>query len=75
VIQAPTSWLVKPAHPITYFASRIHGITGQDVADEPAFEAVANEVCAHLDVPALVAHNAHVDVPESRMCAPSYSRA
>lgn len=60
-IQAPTSWLVKPEHPITHFASRIHGITAQDVAGKPAFEAIADEVRASLDAPALVAHNAHVD--------------
>ncbi len=61
VIQAPTSWLVKPEHPITHFASRIHGITTQDVADVPAFEAIADEVHQALDAPALIAHNAHVD--------------
>lgn len=61
VIQAPTSWLVKPEHPITHLASRIHGITTQDVADQPAFEAIADEVRASLDAPALIAHNAHVD--------------
>jgi exodeoxyribonuclease X len=61
-IQAPTSWLVKPERPITHFASRIHGITMPDLADKPAFNAIANEVRKALDVPALVAHNAHVDV-------------
>jgi DNA polymerase III epsilon subunit-like protein len=60
-IQTPTSWLVKPEHPITYFASRIHGITTQDVADKPAFGAIADEVRQALDAPALIAHNAHVD--------------
>lgn len=60
-IGEPTSWLVKPPHPITYFASRIHGITTGDVADKPVFEAIADEVRASLDAPALVAHNAHVD--------------
>lgn len=58
----PVSWLVKPDRPIKHFASRIHGITTADVADAPNFEAVADEVRAHLDVPAVVAHNAHVDV-------------
>jgi exodeoxyribonuclease X len=57
----PTSWLVKPARPIKYFATRIHGITTQDVADAPSFGTIADEVRASLDVPALVAHNAHVD--------------
>jgi exodeoxyribonuclease X len=61
-IGEPTTWLVKPPRPITYFAAHIHGITTADVADAPSFEAVADEVRAHLDVPALIAHNAHVDV-------------
>jgi exodeoxyribonuclease X len=61
-IGEPTSWLVKPARPIKYFATRIHGITTQDVADAPAFDAIADEVRQALDVPALVAHNAHVDI-------------
>jgi exodeoxyribonuclease X len=62
VIGEPTSWLVKPERPIKYFATRIHGITTRDVADAPSFEAVADEVRANLDVPALIAHNAHVDI-------------
>jgi DNA polymerase III epsilon subunit-like protein len=61
-IQEPTSWLVKPERPIKYFATRIHGITTQDVAVAPAFTAIADEVRQALDVPALVAHNAHVDI-------------
>jgi exodeoxyribonuclease X len=61
-IQKPTSWLVKPERPIKYFATRIHGIITADVADAPSFEAIADEVCQALEVPALVAHNAHVDI-------------
>ena len=60
-IQEPTSWLVKPERPIKYFATRIHGITTQDVADAPSFGSIADEVRASLDVSALIAHNAHVD--------------
>lgn len=62
VIGEPLSWLVKPPRPINYFATRIHGITTADVAGAPDFEAIADEVRAQLDVPALIAHNAHVDV-------------
>lgn len=61
-IGEPASWLVKPDRPIKCFAARIHGITSADVADAPSFEAVAGEVRTHLDVPAVVAHNAHVDI-------------
>jgi exodeoxyribonuclease X len=62
VIGEPTSWLVKPEHPIKHFATRIHGITSQDVDGAPAFAAIADEVGRALDAPALIAHNAHVDV-------------
>jgi DNA polymerase III epsilon subunit-like protein len=61
MIQESASWLVKPERPINYFATRIHGITNQDVADTPPFAAIAGEVQEALDVPALIAHNAHVD--------------
>jgi len=61
-IGEPTSWLIKPDRPIKYFATRIHGITTADVTDAPRFEVVAGEVRAHLDVDAVVAHNAHVDI-------------
>lgn len=61
-IQEPVSWLVKPERPIKYFATRIHGITTADVADAPSFGTVADEIREALDVPAFIAHNAHVDV-------------
>lgn len=62
VIGEPVSWLVKPETPIKHFATRIHGLTNQDVADCPPFEAVKVDVLMVLSHPALVAHNAHVDV-------------
>jgi DNA polymerase III epsilon subunit-like protein len=62
VIGEPMSWLVKPDTPIKHFATRIHGLTNEDVADCPLFEAIKDEVKAALDVDTLVAHNAHVDV-------------
>jgi exodeoxyribonuclease X len=61
-IGEPASWLVKPDRPIKYFATRIHGLTNEDVTSAPGFETIAGEVRAALGVPALVAHNAHVDV-------------
>jgi exodeoxyribonuclease X len=62
VIGEPVSWLVKPETPIKYFATRIHGLSGKDVANCPSFEAVKVDVLVALSHPALVAHNAHVDV-------------
>jgi exodeoxyribonuclease X len=62
IIGEPTSWLIRPDQPIKYFATRIHGLTNQDVADAPPFAAIKDDVLAALDADALVAHNAHVDV-------------
>jgi exodeoxyribonuclease X len=62
VVGEPLSWLVRPETPIKHFATRIHGLTNQDVTDCPPFEAVKVNVLMVLSHPALVAHNAHVDV-------------
>jgi exodeoxyribonuclease X len=61
-IGEPRTWLVRSDQPIKYFATRIHGLTNQDVADAPTFAAIKDDVLAALDADALVAHNAHVDV-------------
>jgi exodeoxyribonuclease X len=61
VIGEPRSWLVRPERSIKYFATRIHGLTDNDVVNQPPFADIADEVRAALAVPALVAHNAHVD--------------
>jgi DNA polymerase III epsilon subunit-like protein len=62
IIGEPVSWLVKPETPIKYFATRIHGLSSNDVADCPSFEDVKVDVLKALSHPALIAHNAHVDV-------------
>jgi exodeoxyribonuclease X len=62
VVGKPSSWLVKPARPITPIVRRIHGLSNQDVADAPSFAEVEAEVRQALDVDVLVAHNAHVDI-------------
>lgn len=61
-IGEPVSWLVKPPRPIRYLATRIHGISSQDVASAPAFADIEHEVRRVLANRVLVAHNAHVDV-------------
>ncbi len=62
VVGEPLSWLVKPDEPITFFATRIHGLTNKDVADCPSFENICGTVLAALNAHAFVAHNAHVDL-------------
>jgi DNA polymerase III epsilon subunit-like protein len=61
VIGHPASWLMKPARPISRMATRIHGLTNEDVAEAPALADVEADVRQALDADILVAHNAHVD--------------
>ncbi|MBO0882597.1 MAG: 3'-5' exonuclease [Mycobacterium sp.] len=62
VIGEPMSWLVKPETSIKFYATKIHGLTNKDVADCPSFEDVKVDVLMALSHPAIVAHNAHVDL-------------
>ncbi|MEU0242051.1 exonuclease domain-containing protein [Nocardiopsis sp. NPDC006198] len=62
IIGEPASWLVRPDQPIAPMAKRIHGIGNDDVAEKPVFEDVVVDVLHALSHPALIAHNAHVDV-------------
>jgi exodeoxyribonuclease X len=61
-IGEPATWLVRPAEPITWQATRVHGIGNQEVADLPGVDAVADDIRAHLAGAVVVAHNAHVDL-------------
>jgi exodeoxyribonuclease X len=68
----PQSWLVRPSHPIKHLATTFHGIRTRDVAACPPVAQIAAEVLAALDAPALVAHNAHVDVGVLRRELPGW---
>jgi DNA polymerase III epsilon subunit-like protein len=52
------NWLIKPAQPITSFATRVHGITNQAVADEATWTELAADVEKTLDGAWIAAHNA-----------------
>ena len=58
----PVTWLVKPEVPITWQATKVHGITNDDVAGLQPLWAVEEDIRAHLGHDVLVAHNAHVDL-------------
>src|SRR5260370_34787076 len=61
VIGEPVSWLVKPDTRIKHMATRIHGLSNEDVAGAPAFAEIEDEIIGALAGAALVAHNAHGD--------------
>jgi exodeoxyribonuclease X len=62
IIGEPATWLVRPDQPITSFARRIHGITNDELTHADTFADIRSSVLTALDVDALIAHNAHVDV-------------
>jgi DNA polymerase III epsilon subunit-like protein len=62
VIGEPMDWMVRPDQPITAMARRIHGITNESVDGADTFADVRQSVLDELQVDAIVAHAAHVDV-------------
>ncbi len=58
----PASWLVRPHQAISWQATRVHGITNQQVNDLPGIDAVADDIRAHLHDAVVVAHNAPIDL-------------
>jgi DNA polymerase III epsilon subunit-like protein len=61
-IGSPVSWLVRPPSTITWQATKVAGITNQDVAELPGIAAVEADIRGYLDGAILVAHNAYIDI-------------
>jgi len=55
------AWLTRPQRPVTAFATRVHGLTNQDLADKPAWAEIADDVQESLGTSWICAHNAHID--------------
>lgn len=55
-------WLVRPEQPISPVASRIHGLTDNDVADAPSMEDIADSVLPWIEGTPIVGHNVRVEV-------------
>lgn len=72
IVGEATSWLVRPEHPIKHLATTFHGIRTHDVAGCPPVAEIAGDILAALDAPALVGHNAHVDVDVLRREVPGW---
>jgi hypothetical protein len=49
VIGDPVSWLVRPPSPITWQATKVHGITDQDVVELPGIAAVEADIREYLN--------------------------
>lgn len=55
-------WLIKPKQPITAAASRIHGLTDEDVANAPSMDDIADAILPWIEDTPIVGHNVRVEV-------------
>lgn len=74
-IGQPSSWLVRPPHPIQWHARNVHGISNDDVAHAPTIAEVADEVLAVLGDAVPVGHNVHVDLDVLTRSLPGWQPA
>ena len=56
VVGSNRTWLVRPARPITVWATKAHGITNRDVEQAPDIDSVADQIRAALADRIVVAH-------------------
>ncbi|GAA2666627.1 hypothetical protein GCM10010400_29040 [Streptomyces aculeolatus] len=60
-VSTALAWLIRPPRPVTQHATRVHGITNDQLATCPAWDEVADEVRHVLDGAWIAAHNAGTD--------------
>lgn len=65
-------WMVRPETPITPQATRLHGITNQDVDDRPSFAGIAPDLLAELGSTPVVGHHVGVDAGLLRRQLPGW---
>ncbi len=75
IIGEPRSWLVRPQTKITWQARKVHGISDADVADQPGFDAIADEVRHELGDVLPAGHNVRVDLGVMTRKLPDWSPA
>lgn len=67
------SWLIRPKYnAFDYFNILIHGITPEDVADQPEFDTLWEELRPLLENQLLIAHNAAFDLSVLRKTLETY---
>ena len=72
-ITESAAWLVKPQHNWFHaMNTRIHGINAQQVAGEPEFDQVWEEVKGYFEHANLIAHNASFDIGVLRSVLAQY---
>ncbi|MFG2351553.1 3'-5' exonuclease [Streptomyces phaeochromogenes] len=69
------AWLTRPNRPVTAFATRVHGLSNNDLADKPAWAQIAGQVHTFLGTAWICAHSAHTDYRVLRAHLPGWEPA
>ncbi len=70
------SWRIRPRHNWFHYGNiRVHGITADDVAEEPEFDSIWSEAKAYFEHANVVAHNASFDMSCLRHVLAQYELA
>jgi len=73
-IKESKSWLIKPINnEFDYFNIMIHGITPEDVENEPEFDEIWKEIKPLIENKFLIAHNAGFDISVLRKTLETYN--
>jgi DNA polymerase III subunit epsilon len=66
-------WLVRPKQPIEASATRIHGLTDDDVIGAPAIEDIADEMLEWLNDTPIIGHNVRIELEIISKSIPEWS--
>jgi len=66
-------WLVRPKRPIEPSATRIHGLTDDDVIDAPSIEDLADDFLQWLDDTPIIGHNVRIELEIISRSIPDWS--
>jgi DNA polymerase III epsilon subunit-like protein len=66
-------WLVQPSAPIARTATRIHGISDDDVANAPTMDDIADDIMTWTDGAVIVGHNVRVEVDIIKRSIPDWN--
>ncbi|HYF87474.1 3'-5' exonuclease [Azospirillum sp.] len=68
-------WLIQPSAPITPIATRIHGISNDDVESAPTISDIADDIMMWTDGSVVIGHNVRVDVDIIKRSIPEWKPA
>lgn len=66
-------WLVRPERGILPAATRIHGLTDDDVLDSPSIEDISDDILQWIEDTPIVGHNVRVEVDILSRSIPDWS--